>query len=894
MAKTTRRTSGTFNFANTVVFDDSSTTITSNNLITTDPVITVNSSQGSIPSTGSGIEVEESGVVVASLLYTQSNGAGVWSFTGSDGVTVDFGNANISIGGNTSYANLEVTDTITAANADINGGYIDGVHLGHDDPVHVHASDIYIEGNLFLANGDITGSIGNIANGHFTGDLIGNVHADDGNIIILNNGTASNGSDATLKARVLSYNGTVVLNNGTNGTDATFLGNTTGTHFGNIVHLGTVVLDSTTGALTGTVSSLSNHTTDNLAEGSANLYYTDTRVDNVIANTSINSLSDVAIVDNPANDGGYLRFNYSNSGSTVDVAFLGQAVANFKTDQNTSTTAVSGTTLQNESASGLSVSITPQSSANKIEIQTQVRYTVQTSSGDTEFYIRLYRDKGANTEVLLSEDVVVGNTTETFHQTHFSTFDAPGDTSAHTYSVYYDANTANGTLTPNPTYSTGTDTSHNCIHLTEIIDQANILTEISQDTSPQISASASNLDLNNKKIINLATPTLGTDAATKTYVDNAVTSSDTLAELTDVNVGANSSLASTGDALVWTGSDWQAQAPFSQTDFDNAVANTSINSLSDVDTSGATANSILKYNGNTWVVGTDIDTDTGILSVRDDTSPQLGGNLDLNSQSITGTGTVNIVGSFTGTNANLSGNLTASGGEITDLTISGNLTVLGDTTTVDVTQLEVDDPLLYLNRNAGDSSTNSLDAGLLIERGSTENHAGMIWQESSDQFVFLTSNAVTSTTTVVSNIALANIQANVATLTATQAQYADLAELYESDAEYEPGTVMVFGGDKEVTQSNTAMDHRIAGVVSTEPAYLMNSTQTGTTVAVALRGRVPVNVVGPVKKGDLIVSSDIPGVGKAFDGVTNCVFVIGKAIEDDDSENLVRLITCVI
>jgi hypothetical protein len=886
MAKTTRRTSGTFNFANTVVFDDSSTTITSNNLITTDPVITVNSSQGSIPSNGSGIEIEESSVVVASILYTQSNGDGTWSFVGTGASTIDFGNANVSIGGNTSYANLEVTDTVTAANVDINGGYIDNVHLGHDVAVHVHASDVLIDGNLTINGTIATGAVGNLANGHLQGNLWGDLKTDDGSNIILYNGSDNTGSDATIKASVLSYNGTVVLNNGTNGTDATFLGNTTGTHFGNIVHLGTVVLDSTTGALTGTVSSLSNHTTDNLAEGSANLYYTDTRVDNVIANTSVNSLSDVAIVDNPANDGGYLRFNYSNSGSTVDVAFLGQAVANFKTDQNTSTTAVSGTTLQNESASGLSVSITPQSTANKIEIQTQVRYTVQTSSGDTEFYIRLYRDKGANTEVLLSEDVVVGNTTETFHQTHFSTFDAPGDTSPHTYSVYYDANTANGTLTPNPTYSTGTSTSHNCMHLTEIIDQANILTEISQDTSPQISSSASNLDLNNKKIINLATPTLGTDAATKTYVDNAVATANELSELTDVNTTG----ATANSILKYNGSAWVVSTDVDTTD----ISSNTITQLSDVDTSGATTNSILKYNGNTWVVGTDIDTDTGILNVVEDTSPQLGGNLDLNSQSITGTGTVNIVGSFAGTNANLSGNLTASGGEITDLTISGNLTVLGDTTTVDVTQLEVDDPLLYLNRNAGDSSTNSLDAGLLVERGSTEDHAGMIWQESSDQFVFFTSNAVTSTTTVVSNIALANIQANVATLTATQAQYADLAELYESDAEYEPGTVVIFGGDKEVTQSNTAMDHRIAGVVSTDPAYLMNSTQTGTTVAVALRGRVPVNVVGPVKKGDLIVSSEIPGVGKAFDGVTNCVFVIGKAIEDDDSENLVRLITCVI
>ena len=74
----------------------------------------------------------------------------------------------------------------------------------------------------------------------------------------------------------------------------------------------------------------------------------------------------------------------------------------------------------------------------------------------------------------------------------------------------------------------------------------------------------------------------------------------------------------------------------------------------------------------------------------------------------------------------------------------------------------------------------------------------------------------------------------------------------------------------------------------------MNKDQKGKTITVALRGRVPVNVIGPVKKGDLIVTSDIPGVGEAHPGVTNCVYVIGKCIEDDDTENLVRLITCVV
>ena len=203
--------------------------------------------------------------------------------------------------------------------------------------------------------------------------------------------------------------------------------------------------------------------------------------------------------------------------------------------------------------------------------------------------------------------------------------------------------------------------------------------------------------------------------------------------------------------------------------------------------------------------------------------------------------------------------------------------------------------MIYLNRNAGDGATNSVDSGILIERGSTEDHAGMIWQESADKFKFFTSNAITSTTTLVSNIALANIEANVATLKATSAQYADLAELYVTDnGEYPRGTVLVFGGDEEVTISTKSMDHRIAGVVSNEPAYLMNSAEEGITVPVALRGKVPVLVKGKVKKGNLIVTSDEPGVGEAYDGICNSIFVIGKSLENDDTENLSRLIYCVI
>ncbi len=118
--------------------------------------------------------------------------------------------------------------------------------------------------------------------------------------------------------------------------------------------------------------------------------------------------------------------------------------------------------------------------------------------------------------------------------------------------------------------------------------------------------------------------------------------------------------------------------------------------------------------------------------------------------------------------------------------------------------------------------------------------------------------------------------------TATSAQYADLAEIYTSDKDYEPGTVLIFGGEKEVTTTNIMADHRVAGVVSTNPAHLMNSDCEG--VAVALRGRVPCKVDGPVRKGDIIVSGPQHGIAVALakeSSMPNAVCVIGKAIEEN-------------
>ena len=121
--------------------------------------------------------------------------------------------------------------------------------------------------------------------------------------------------------------------------------------------------------------------------------------------------------------------------------------------------------------------------------------------------------------------------------------------------------------------------------------------------------------------------------------------------------------------------------------------------------------------------------------------------------------------------------------------------------------------------------------------------------------------------------------------TATQAQYADLAEVYATDEDYPEGTVVKFGGDKEVTQTTEGFDNDVFGVISTTPAYLMNKDAEGQPIA--LQGRVPVRVIGKIAKGERLVSSDIPGMAWALGSDDyDPRQVIGRSLEEkEDGES---------
>jgi hypothetical protein len=132
----------------------------------------------------------------------------------------------------------------------------------------------------------------------------------------------------------------------------------------------------------------------------------------------------------------------------------------------------------------------------------------------------------------------------------------------------------------------------------------------------------------------------------------------------------------------------------------------------------------------------------------------------------------------------------------------------------------------------------------------------------------------------IGNIGASGATFNTAFIKSTSAQYADVAEKYLSDADYGAGTVLDFGGSEEVTLSIIDMSRKIAGVVSTQPAYLMNDAIQGDhTVTLALLGRVPCKVRGPISKGDMLVSAG-GGYARAENWPPNFGAVIGKALED--------------
>ena len=281
------------------------------------------------------------------------------------------------------------------------------------------------------------------------------------------------------------------------------------------------------------------------------------------------------------------------------------------------------------------------------------------------------------------------------------------------------------------------------------------------------------------------------------------------------------------------------------------------------------------------------DTSVGTLTIQKDASLVLGADGDL---TVTQSGANTTFKNVT-SDGNILFNVNDGGSDRTamtvtgedasvtmnnNLTVSGDLTVSGTTTSVNTTQTKILDPIIHLNSGA---SSPDNDIGLLFDRGGA--NQALIWDESADEFAFVATSDSANTYGDISIDSYATIHA-----TATAAQYADLAERYEADTPMEYGDVVKIGGEKEITKTTQEADTDVFGVVAKDPAFKMN-TGAGDDIThpyVSLSGRTPCKVLGAVKKGDRLITSDTPGVAKAVDSELPSVYtVIGRSLEDNDA-----------
>ena len=275
--------------------------------------------------------------------------------------------------------------------------------------------------------------------------------------------------------------------------------------------------------------------------------------------------------------------------------------------------------------------------------------------------------------------------------------------------------------------------------------------------------------------------------------------------------------------------------------------------------------------------------------------------------SLDGTTGISASGNITGGNVIASGALIVSSFQPTSVSATGNITgayILGNgsqLTGVDATQIVNGTSNAKVVSSGGNiavgiggtsnvavfattgayvtgliSATGNITGANLIINGSAAAGSGVL---------IVSGNIQTSTSNATSNIGNASNYFNRLFAQATTALYADLAENYVGDADYTPGTVVDFGGTQEITISTVDSSKRVAGVVSTNPAHLMNAGVVGEhVVTVALIGRVPVSVTGTVCKGDLMVSAG-DGTAKAVTIASPKVgTIIGKSLEDFDGD----------
>ena len=365
-----------------------------------------------------------------------------------------------------------------------------------------------------------------------------------------------------------------------------------------------------------------------------------------------------------------------------------------------------------------------------------------------------------------------------------------------------------------------------------------------------------------------------TQVITETVQDNTgvnrgilkLVAEDTVVGVVSALAFTPSSTESNGSALITAGFATVAQG----IQLSTSVASAKFRgTATDADSlGGVSASSFLRSDGD--------DTTTGKLTIQSDTGLVIGAGQDV-TMTLAGdnltiaqtTQDKDII--FTvndGGTTKEALRITGASGRIEHLRV-GDLTVDGTQTVINTSTLSVEDNIIELNRNISSNAGMPNYTGLKVNRGElssdTEQNLYWVWDETfADDVTTVYGNAGGAWTAFksgggdeMSAPTLVDIRANVVHAVSTSAQYADLAERYESDCQLEVGEVVILGGHAEITRCIKELDDAVFGVVSESPAFLMNA-QAGNNDShpmIALKGRVLVKLKGTGKAGDRIVSA---------------------------------------
>jgi hypothetical protein len=417
-----------------------------------------------------------------------------------------------------------------------------------------------------------------------------------------------------------------------------------------------------------------------------------------------------------------------------------------------------------------------------------------------------------------------------------------------------------GNITPNAniTYNLGNNTNRfRDLYL------ANSTIYIGAQT---ISANTSSVIISGNLVANIVGNVSGNTTTAGTVTTNAQPNITSVGTLTSVSVSGNANIGNIGTGGLITATGNISGANINGTFYG---AGTGLTSVPGANVSGTVANATYAI-----TAGTAYSVAAGNIS-----------------------GTVNLANYATTANAVAGANVSGTVANATYATSAGSATTAGTVTTNNQPNITSIGTLTSVSVSGNSTVGNLITGGVVSASGNasvlgikTDNYyyanglaisfAGSYSNSNVAAYLPTFTGVVGATTlTTGANTTLGNITGNWQLTTGSRlnSTYADLAEYYEADMNYESGTVLEFGGDKEVTiaEDGTA---RVAGVVSTNPAYAMNANCQGIAVAIALQGRVPTKVRGTIHKGDMMVSAG-NGFARTWNNPSMGT-VIGKALEN--------------